>query len=239
MKMLIRHNQTFRLGAFLAVTFLGLLAIIFSPVFGGKNGLQYSDALFNKLAKGSSYFVPELSEAVKPMDAKEFGGVDIKLENADQVSRAVKILMAAGAQVGSQGTDVKISGNLGKTLGEVLKDSTAMYYNKGGEIKSKYGIDEKDVMSTWWAVLNKVAKEFQKTKKVEEASAIIEVMRKGIEPAYNFYEVEPQKVSEKAFTVLGLLVFYVMYTMWWGYAIFFLFDGLGLSMKKARVKKEV
>jgi hypothetical protein len=27
--------------------------------------------------------------------------------------------------------------------------------------------------------------------------------------------------------------------MWWGYAIFFLFDGIGLSMKKAKVKKEV
>jgi hypothetical protein len=27
--------------------------------------------------------------------------------------------------------------------------------------------------------------------------------------------------------------------MWWGFAIFFIFEGLGLSMKKAKVKKEV
>jgi hypothetical protein len=37
----------------------------------------------------------------------------------------------------------------------------------------------------------------------------------------------------------GLLVFYVIYTMWWGFAIFYMFDGIGLTMKKAKVKKEV
>ena len=36
----------------------------------------------------------------------------------------------------------------------------------------------------------------------------------------------------------GLLVFYVFYTMWWGYAIFYMFEGFGLTMKKAKVKKE-
>jgi hypothetical protein len=36
-----------------------------------------------------------------------------------------------------------------------------------------------------------------------------------------------------------LLVFYIAYTMWWGFSIFFFFEGIGLSMKKAKVKKEV
>jgi nucleotide-binding universal stress UspA family protein len=27
--------------------------------------------------------------------------------------------------------------------------------------------------------------------------------------------------------------------MWWGFAIFYMFDGIGLTMKKAKVKKEV
>jgi hypothetical protein len=238
--MLIRHKKTFNLGAVLAITFLGILITIFSPVFGdGRNGLEYSDALFNKLAKGSSYFIPELAEVVKPVASQEIGGVTIKLENAEQVTKAVKILMTAGAQVGNQGGELKISGNLGKLLTTVLDDSSTMYHNRGSEISAKYGIDERDVMSTWWAVLNKVAKELQKAKRVDEANAVFEVMKKGIEPAYNFYKIDPQKVSEKAFTVIALLLFYVLYTMWWGYAIFYMFDGLGLSMKKARVKKEV
>jgi len=41
------------------VTFAGVLALIFSPIFGdGRNGLVYADDMFNKLSKGSSYFIP-------------------------------------------------------------------------------------------------------------------------------------------------------------------------------------
>ena len=46
-------------------------------------------------------------------------------------------------------------------------------------------------------------------------------------------------MSEKALTVIAMLIFYIVYTMWWGYAIFHIFDGLGLSMKKAKLKQEV
>ena len=41
-----------------------------------------------------------------------------------------------------------------------------MYYDKGSEISQKYGMDEKEVMSTWWGVLNRTVKEFQKTNRV-------------------------------------------------------------------------
>ena len=58
---------------------------------------------------------------------------------------------------------------MAKALGNVLEDSSAMYYNKGDEISKKYGMDEKEVMSIWWGVLNKTVKEFQKAGKVEQA----------------------------------------------------------------------
>ena len=74
---------------------------------------------------------------------------------------------------------------------------------------------------------------------VEEAKIVSDVMKKAVEPAYNFYKIEAQQVSEKAGIMTGLLVFYVIYTMWWGFAIFYMFDGIGLTMKKAKVKKEV
>ena len=114
-----------------------------------------------------------------------------------------------------------------------------MYFNKGNEVRQKYGIDEKTVMATWWGALNRAVKELQKSKNTSQSNFILEVMEKGIEPAYNFYGIEAQSIVDKAFTASGLLVFYVLYTMWWGFAIFYLFDGVGLTMKKARVKQEV
>jgi hypothetical protein len=227
------------IGLLLGITFFGILALIFSPVFGGgKNGLEYSDALFNKLAKGSSYFVPKLTGDLKGVEKQELA-VSVKMEDADQAARAAKIFARVAPDTVSQGVQLSIKGNLSKLLGAVLEDSNAMYFNKGDEVREKYGIDEKEVMTTWWAALNRAVKELQKSRKTEQSNIILEVMKKGIEPAYNFYKIDPQSISEKAFTATGLLVFYVLYTLWWGFAIFYLFDGLGLSMKKARVKREV
>jgi hypothetical protein len=228
------------IGVLLGLSFIGVLVLIFSPVFGeGKNGLEYSDALFNKLAKGSSYFIPELTESLKEVQGKDNGETTIRMENADAASKAAKILTRAHMNVVVKGSELTINGDLAKELGNVLDDSNAMYYNNGSEISQKYGMDEGEVMSIWWGVLKRTAKEFQKTDRVEQADVIQEVMKKGIEPAFNFYDIEPQKVSDKALTVTGLLLFYILYTMWWGYAIFCIFDGLGLSMTKAKVKQEV
>ena len=236
--MLVRNKKTLNLGALLGCTFIGILLLIFSPVFGGKNGLEYSDDLFNKLAKGSSYFIPEIAKGVREFDGKNIS-VTIKMDKPDAAQKAATILLAGGAQVGVADAELKISGDLGKLLGTVLKDSDAMYRNDGAAISGPYKADERDVMSVWWNVLNRAARELQKEKKVEEANIAIEVMRKGIEPAYNFYGIEAQSVADKAGVLGSLLVFYVIYTMWWGYSIFYLFDGLGLTMKKAKVKKEV
>ncbi len=237
--MLIRHQETMNIGLLLGITFFGILALIFSPVFGeGRNGLEYSDALFNKLAKGSSYFVPKLTGDLKEIEKEELA-VSVKMENPEQAARAAKMFARVAPDTNSQGAVLSIRGNLSKLLGAVLEDSNAMYFNKGDEVREKYGIDEKEVLATWWDALNRAVKELQKSKKIGQANIILEVMKKGIEPAYNFYKIDPESISEKAFTAMGLLVFYLVYTLWWGFAIFYLFDGVGLSMKKARVKQEV
>ena len=237
--MLIRHQNTMNIGLLLGVTFFGILALIFSPVFGaGRNGLEYSDALFNKLAKGSSYFVPKLTASLKEVENEELA-VSVKMENAEQAARAAKIFARVAPESTSQGVQLNIRGNLAKLLGAVLEDSNSMYFNKGEELREKYGMDGQEVMATWWGALNRVVKELQKSRNTARSNVILEVMKKGIEPAYNFYKIEPQSIGEKAFTAAGLLLFYVLYTLWWGFAIFYLFDGLGLSMKKARVKQEV
>lgn len=64
------------------------------------------------------------------------------------------------------------------------------------------------------------------------------VMKKAIEPGYNFYGINAAKVTDKMGIMTGLLVFYVIYTMWYGFAIFELFEGIGLTMKKSKVKQE-
>jgi len=235
--MLIRNKKPFSMGLVLAISFFAVLLMIFSPIFGGKNGLEFADSSFNRLSKGSSYFIPKVSKNVDNFVGKPFS-TTIKLEKADDVEPTAKLFSTAGVKVDIKDTELKLEGDLGGMLKSVLQDSDSMFKNDGKTVSERYGYDEKMVMKNWWTALSKIDKKLKKDKNIAEAKAVAEVTKKAVEPGYNFYKIEGEKVVDHAGMMSGLLVFYVAYTMWWGYAIFYLFDGIGLTMKKAKIKKE-
>ncbi len=244
--MIIKNSKTFNIGALFAITFFGILFTIFSPVFGGKNGLEFADDSFNKLAKGSSYFIPKVAKNNEAFVGKAFS-VTIKTGKPDdkpgdgekRAENIAKVFTTAGARADVLGASIKIEGDLGQVLASALQDADAMFKNDGEKIKTRYGADdEKKMFRQWHNALSRINKEFDKEKKLVESKMVNEVVKKAIEPAYNFYKIDENKVSEHAGMLSGLLIFYVFYTMWWGYAIYYLFEGFGLTMKKAKVKKE-
>lgn len=230
-------RASFLIGLILFFSFFGVLILIFSPIFQGKTGLDFADDLFNKLSKGSAYFIPELLPLAERNVGKPFR-VTIQVEKAPEAGQASKLLVSAGAKVEYEGGKLTIEGDLGKVLKATLKDSDQMFQNNGQKVKDLYGYDAKEVLQRWWMTLTRMEKSFKRNLQVEDSNTVSEVIKKGIEPAYNFYQVEQQKVSDRAGIMIFLLVFYIVYTLWWGYAIFHLFEGFGLSMKKAKVKKE-
>jgi len=237
--MIVKNKKMFFIGAFLALTFIGVLALIFSPVFGnGMNGLTYADDMFNKLSKGSSYFIPKVAKSNEKFTSTNLA-VTVKLEKPEQNEDTTKMLTAAGAVVKKEGPSLQISGNLGALMSRILQDADDMYKNDGKRVADRYGVDEKAAMTSWWNVLKVMDKELKKQGKIEDSKIVSDVMKKAVEPAYNYYKIEAQQVADKAGIMTGLLDFYVVYTMWWGFAIFYMFDGIGLTMKKAKVKKEV
>ena len=235
--MLVRNKKTFGLGVVFAISFIAVLALIFSPVFDGKNGLVFSDDSFNKLAKGSSYFIPKVSKSVEKFVGKPLS-VSIKLDKAEDAEPTAKLFTTAGSKADVKDTEIKIDDDLGSILQRALKDSNSMLNNDGKTVSDRYGYEEKTVMKNWWAALSSIEKGLKKDKLVAEAKVVSDVIKKGVEPGYNFYKIAANKVVDHAGMMSRMHVFYVAYTMWWGYAIFYMFDGLGLSMKKAKVKKE-
>ena len=235
--MVIRNKKMFGIGSFAATTFLGVLLLIFSPVFDGKNGLQFADNSFNRLSKGSSYFIPRVAASVEKMAGAQLKQ-EIAFDKADDAQTAAKLFAAAGAKTEVRESRLSVEGDFAAVLRGTVADSDAMYKNDGKAVADKYGMDEKKAMKGWWTALSKIEKNLKKEKLTAEANIVGEVNKKAIEPAYNFYRIEGEKVADHAGMLSGLLVFYVAYTMWWGYSIFYLFDGLGLSMKKAKIKKE-
>lgn len=237
--MIIKNNSTFYTGAFLAVTFAGVLALIFSPVFGeGRNGLVYADDMFNRLSKGSSYFISKVAKSNEKY-ANTAITVSVKFEKPEQIDGTIKLLTAAGIEAKNTNSELQINGNLGSLMTKIIQDSDDMYKNNGAAVAARYGIEEKKVMESWHLMLKGVDKALKKQGKIDEAKIVSDVMKKAVEPAYNYYKIDAQNVIDKAGIMTGLLMFYVAYTMWWGFAIFYMFDGIGLTMKKAKVKKEV
>lgn len=237
--MIITDKKHFFIGIILTISFLGIFLLILSPVFGdGKNGLEYADDLFNKLSKGSSYFIPKLSKTIESFKGKQLD-VTVKYNSPDEAQRAAKLFTTAGANVEQKDNSLVIQGDMGSILTTVVRDSDLMYKNKGEEVRSIYGYDEKKALKDWWISLNQISKTFKSNKLFEESKILEEIKKKAVEPAYNFYNIEAVKVSEKVLIMAMLLTGYVLYTIWWGYSMYHLFEGIGLTAKKPKVKKEI
>jgi hypothetical protein len=232
------NSKSIGIGVVLAISFWAVEALIFTPVFGsGMNGLDFADDLFNKLSKGSSYFIPKLQKSVQGYAGRPFAA-EVSLEKPETAALAANLFTTAGATAKAENGKLTVSGDLGAVLAVVLRDSDEMYRNDGKAVAARYGVKEKEALKAWWTSFSAVDKFLKKNGKIEDAKIISDVMKKGVETAYNYYGIPAEKVADKAALMTFLLVFYVVYTMWWGFAIFYIFDGIGLTMTKAKVKKE-
>ena len=234
---MIVNKKSFTKGVLLMLSFTAVFFVILMPIFPGEKGrvtgLDYADNLFNRLSKGSSWFIPEIAPRVQAMEGKKIE-VAVPLKKAASADAVVRLFTANGAAANTEGGLVHVKADFGKLLGAVLADCEAMYNDKPEPVSAKYGMDGYKALAVWWEALQPMIKELQKIKRIPEAQTLDLVIRKGIEPAYNFQGIATGSVKKEFGIMLALLIFYVVYTLWYGFAIFELFEGFGLSMKKGK-----
>jgi hypothetical protein len=227
---MIARKKEFSLGLGLLVAFFVVLFIFFSPVFNGHNGLDYLDNLYNSISKGSAYYIPKLKD-----DAKAFNGSAVEMSFAmaspAQAQQTAQLFMKAGAMVNVSEAKLKVSGDLGKILDNCLADSDALYKNDGKGLAAKYGYNERQALYNWWQAFKGVEKDLNNQKKFKEAKAVANISKKAVETCYNYYTIEPQSIMDRLGVVVFSLVFYVIYTLWYGFAILFMFEGWGMKLE--------
>jgi len=226
---MIEHKKEFFGGFIMMVIFIAILISIFLPLFKGQNGLEYLDDLYNSISKGSAYYIPVVKEKA---DKYMGSDVEVTLAMADstQAEQTLKLYEGAGCNVTASDNELNVSGDLGKIMAATLVDADSMYHNKGEEISGKYGYDERQVVYNWWTSFQAMDKDLKAQKKFEEAKILSEVVKKAVETSYNYYTIEPQKIKDKLGIVLFSLIFYVAYTLFYGFAIMFMFEGWGLKL---------
>jgi len=224
------QNKLRTRGIVMLVVFAGILGVVFSPVFPGKmNGLDYLDNLFNMVSKGSSYFIPASME-----NSEKYAGklIDVTIEMGDenQAAETARMMELSGAQVTLSGKQVQIAGDMAAILKSSLADSDLMFSNNGASVQQKYDSPEKQVLYNWWMAFRSIGAELTEQKEFASAKEFANISKKALEPAYNYYGVETLKWQDSIGMILLALGFYVFYTLWYGFGIMYLFEGLGLKI---------
>jgi hypothetical protein len=216
-------------GVALLAAFAIVLVAMFLPIFDGRNALDAMDSLFNSVSKGSAYYIEDLKAEAEGQRGNAVA-VTLSAASKTQAEEMAELFRAGGATVQVSEGELRMSGDLGGILGRALRDSDEMFADQGAGVRDRYGYEERRVLFNWWTALKAMDENLKRQNRFAEAALVVKVKEKAVECAYNYYGIEPWKVSDKIGLVLFSLVFYVVYTVWYGYAIIFLLEGWGFML---------
>lgn len=226
---MIHDKKEFYGGVGLLAAFFVVLYFMFQPFFNGHNSMEYLDNLYNSISKGSVDYVPQLQDDVNVVNDKVVS-LNLTFESEAQAAQSVALFVKAGATATATGAEVALSGSLGDILHGALDDADLMYHNDGEALTGKYGVKPRRTAFNWWTSLKLLDKGLKDQEEFEAAKLTTTVQKKAVEASYNYYEVEPVKIMDKIGLVIFSLAFYVFYTLWYGFAILFIFEGWGLRL---------
>ncbi|MBU0728758.1 MAG: hypothetical protein KKE17_09120 [Proteobacteria bacterium] len=227
---MIANKKEFGGGLLLFIGFWIVFAIGMSPLFAGQNILNYMDNLYNTISKKSAYYIPGVVKEAQQYKGQQVT-LNIKAGSPEQAKRYAKLFKAGDARVAVDDVNVKVEGGLGLMLENILNDADMAFANDGQAFAAKYGLEAKQVMYDWWYALKAAEKDFNKQKMFKEAKIINKSQTRGVEPAYNYYGIPAESIKDKAAIVVVSLVGYVIYTLWFGFSILFMFEGWGLKLE--------
>ncbi len=225
-----RTNTTkLGIGIALLVSFIVVLVIFFMPVFEGKNGLDYLDNLYNSISKGSAYYIPKVEHLVED-HGSEVVTLNLKMADSSAATAVEPLFAQTGVTTSVEANNLMVNGDLETILSACLADADAAYHNRGDDLEKKYGDGARKTLYGWWTALNEMERDLKRQKLFKAADLTHMVQAKTVECAYNYYGIEAQNIKERWVIVLFSLVFYVIYTVWYGYAIMYIFEGLGFEL---------
>lgn len=226
---MIADKKEFGLGLGLFIGFVAVFIAMFMPFFDGQNTLNYMDDLYNTISKDSAYYIPDLqaANAARPENPIT---VELQFAHERQAEQAAALFQDTGATVETQGAKLGVSGDLTAIVAQGLDDADAMFHNNGEALEDQYGYPARQALYNWWVTFHEIERDLKKQKQFESAQFVAQANKKGVETAYNYFGIEPQSIGDKFWIVLLSLGFYIVYTLWFGYSILFMFEGWGMNL---------
>jgi hypothetical protein len=217
------------IGIFLMATFIAVMIGIFMPLFEGGNALDYLDNLYNSISKGSAYHIPKVEHQVEDHGSENVT-LNLKMADPDAAQAAEPLFSSAGATTAIEGDNLMVNGDLQTIFLACLEDAESAYHNRSEDLVARYGMEARPALHSWWLALSAMERDLNRQKLFEAAQLTHTVQAKTVECAYNYYGIEAQEIKNRWGTVLFSLVFYVLYTIWYGYGIMYIFEGFGFEL---------
>jgi len=220
------------------ITFFIVLSFWSFSVIGHKTGLEWADDLFNQLSKNSAYKIPTaINKATQFKGVIADLSVDPKWPGADE--KVAKIMTANGiaAHVIGDGR-VRIRGDLGLISKAAITDADLLFEDQDEELQSKYGMSGREAIYYWWTAFDDLVRRYIQLNRSSEADFTKFIMTRVLEPSYNFAGIKRRNISNNISLVVFLVSFYIFYTVWYGFAIMYLFEGIGIKATKVGRKEE-
>lgn len=224
-----RQKRALYKGIGLLLSFAVVLVLLFLPIIDGRNPMEYMDNLFNSISKGSAYYIPKVKETVQGYQGNPLA-LTLTMADEQQAGRLSGLLGGREVAVAVSGNQVAISGSLNTLLLQALEDADIMYVNDAERIVAKYGYNERQALFDWWSTLKALEYELNKQKRFDAAKLVALVQAKAVETSYNYYGIKAENIGDKIGIVLVALAFYVIYTLWYGFGIMYLFEGWGMDL---------
>ena len=217
-------------GIFLMVTFIAVMVGIFMPLLDEGNALNYLDNLYNSISKGSAYYIPKVEHQVEG-HGSDVVTLNLKMADSAEAKAAEPLFSRAGATTAVDANNLMVNGDLETIFSACLEDAESAYHNRNEDLVARYGMEARPALHTWWLALSAMEKDLNRQKLFDAAQLTHTVQAKTVECAYNYYGIEAQEIKNRWATVLFSLVFYVFYTIWYGYGIMYIFEGLGFELE--------
>lgn len=224
-KKLIVNSKKFYLGVTGLIAFFIVLVIGFTPNNLGKSTIMWADDTFNSLTKGSA--TSRLEKTAK--EAEEMKNINLNVTlKGKNISEFETLLTKNEIPLNIVNGNAELAVNYSKISEKAIVDAKQYFDNKPDNIKAKYNMEPQKVIYLWNEIFKAINKTYISTDG-KIANFAMEFNENILEPAYNFRGINPENIADTWLILTVLLVFYVIYTMWYGFAIMYMFEGIGIG----------
>ncbi len=227
--MSVTKKKELGIGIFLMVTFIAVMIAIFMPLVDGGNMLNYLDNLYNSISKGSAYYIPKVEHLVEEHGSAAVT-LNLKMADSNAARNTEQLFSKTGATTAVEENNLMVNGDIEAIFKACLEDAESAYHNRSEDLVARYGMEARPTLHAWWQALGAMEKDLNRQKLFAAAQLTHTVKAKTVECAYNYYGIKAQAINDRWGTVLFSLLFYVIYTVWYGYGIMYIFEGLGLEL---------